>query len=207
MTEAELAAENSPTPNINTNGAHSDASVDAASSDSAGIDAASPNSIESDNSDNDDTVDESSPEAQLEKAFSYRIIKKQAQFWDERGDLLLQLIVEFLNDHTSLHKRDNADLIAKSAKALGEARVKAVDAAAKLIQFELPKLGALEVKNKNIHKFVVLAPRVCDNASQWLEMAKQDNARLEMTKQQAMRTILNPPTLDNKPIDVIEDSD
>lgn len=113
------------------------------------------------------------PDDNSDKPSSYRVLEREMLFWHDKGEEIYNLILEFLKDHQNLHNRNNANLITQVAKALADHKSKAVDAAAKLAAYQLPKLQAIDINQSTTHKFVVLAPPLIPDTNKWLEAVNQ----------------------------------
>src|SRR5262245_28814396 len=99
MTEAELAANQNQSPNNPTrNGIPPDA-VD------------------------DDLEQKHTP---VEKSSSYKVIEALMLFWYKKGDKLYDKIEKFLEKDAAFHNRNNANLLVTAAKALADAKLKAL---------------------------------------------------------------------------------
>lgn len=104
-------------------------------------------------------------------------------FWDERGEDLLKKLLKFLDTHENKFGISAADKVARVTQALADAKQKAVDAAAKLIPFQAPKLSNIELKSKQIHRFVVQAPTPAPNADAWLSQVNHEAKMLPSAQQ------------------------
>lgn len=121
--------------------------------------------------------------ADPQKSSSFVVIEKNMLFWDERGEDLLKKLLKFLDTHENKFGISAADKVARVTQALADAKQKAVDAAAKLIPFQAPKLSNIELKSKQVHRFVVQAPTPAPNAHAWLSQVNQEAKMLPSAQQ------------------------
>lgn len=103
-----------------------------------------------------------------DKPSSYKVLETEMLFWHQKGEQLYNFLIDFVKAHQNLHNRNNANLVTQITKLLADTKSKAVDAAAKLAPFQLPKLQAIDIQNKSTVRFVVAAPPLAKSNGEWL---------------------------------------
>lgn len=95
----------------------------------------------------------------------------QMLFWGEEGKKLLKVVYHCVSTQSGIEA-------SKLLREFSDINNRAIDIASKLAPYQSPKLSSTEINTKKVTKFVIVAPKVIKNVSDWEKLVSQDQKAL-----------------------------
>lgn len=96
-------------------------------------------------------------------------LAENMDFYNNKAEALLLQLRE------QMKQASRGDLAAAMTKHILHCRDMAIECAAKLAPYQNPKLQSVEVNKKVTHRFVIQAPKIIKDSSEWLRTVNESN--------------------------------